>query len=494
MGSLKIFERYKVIFGYVGIILNITGIALMIPLLLIPFYKCEMKEILSFGGLAVITLLVGYFFRKNIKGIENKNINFKDSGIVVVLSWILSIVLGALPFVMNGQLNFTQAIFESVSGFTTTGLSVVDVTKSSEMILLWRSIMQFLGGIGLAVIMLSAIVGPLGMGLYNAEGRSEKIVPTIKASTKMILVIYCSYILGGIILYVICGMPLFDAINHSIGAVSTGGFSTKVESIGYYKSPAIELVTIILMILGTINFAAHAILWKGKIKEFFRIGEIKFMWILFSISIPLVFFVTTLKLFESLSKSIRVAIFEMVSAISTSGFSTVSYSNWNSFGIFMLIVVMIIGGGSGSTAGGVKQYRVMLLIKSVIWNIKEILLSKRSVKYNYVIKPEGKVSIEDSDIKEITIILSIYIIFFISFVFILLGYGYDIKSSLFEMASCLSTVGLSVGVTSPNAPKVVLWVMSLAMFLGRLEFLVVFYAGIKIYKDIKYGIKQKIKG
>ena len=298
------------------------------------------------------------------------------------------------------------------------------------------------------------------------------------------MIIYCSYIVGGVILYVFCGMPLFDAINHSIGAVSTGGFSTKVESIGYYDSASIELVTIILMLLGTINFAAHSILWKGKVKDFFRVGEIKFMWLLLLISIPLTLFVTTVHMFENFSKGFRVAAFEIVSAVSTSGFSTVTYFDWNSFGFFMLIFTMIIGGGTGSTAGGLKLYRILVLLKMVYWNIKDVFSSKRSIKYNYIVKPEGKVIIDDSSAKEITILLSVYLFFYIICVFILLGYGYEIKNAMFEIASCLSTVGLSAGITSPNAPKVVIWTMSLAMFLGRLEFLIIFYAIIKIYKDI----------
>lgn len=491
MGEMYLKEKYKLIFGYIGIIMIITGISLLAPLLLIPFFPYTLKEVFIFISLSFSSISIGYYLKRLIKLSQINSLSIKDGGIIVTISWIISVVIGALPFVLNGQLNFTQGVFEAVSGFTTTGLSVVDVTKTSHMMLLWRSIMQFLGGVGLAVIMLSTIIGPMGLGIYNAEGRNDKIGTNIKNTTKFIMIIYCSYTLGGVFLYVFCGMPLFDAINHSIGAVSTGGFSTKLESIGYYDSASIELVTIILMILGTINFAAHSILWKGKVKEFFKIGEIKFMWVLFLISIPLTLFVTTIHMFESFSKSFRVAAFEIVSAVSTSGFSTVTYSNWNSFGFFMLIFTMIIGGGTGSTAGGIKQYRVLVLLKMIYWNIKEIFLPKRTIKANYVIKPEGKVFIDDSDTKEITILLAIYIFFFIICVFILLAYGYEIKNAMFEIASCLSTVGLSSGITSPNAPKVVIWTMSIAMFLGRLEFLIIFYAFIKIYKDIKFKFNKR---
>lgn len=483
-------ENYSIIFHYTGIILIITAIALLFPLLLIPFYPTNNREIFIFIGLSSITSILGYTLKNKNKFIINKELSLQDSGIVIILSWSISILIGALPFILTKQLNFSQAIFEAVSGFTTTGLSVVDVTKTSHMMLLWRSIMQFLGGIGLTVIMLSTITTATGVTLYNAEGRNDKLFPNLKISAKLIVIIYCSYIIIGTILYLLCGISFFDAINHSIAAVSTGGFSTKSTSIGYYNSSSVEIVTIILMILGTINFHTHSILWKRNFKLFFKIDELKFMWFLLFISIPFLFFITINPLFPELTKSIRVSIFEIVSALSTSGFSTVSYSNWNSFGIFTLIILMIIGGGTGSTAGGIKQLRIFLLIKLIYWNIKEMFISKKSIRYNYIQKPEGKVIVDNYIIKELLLILAIYLIFFILSVFIFLAYGYDIKSSMFEIASCLSTVGLSYGITSPTTPNFILWIMSIDMFLGRLEFFIIFYSIAKLYNDFKYCIKK----
>ena len=276
-------SRYKLILGYTGVILLGVSIAMLTPLLTIPFFSYKKLEIFAFIVTAFFTAIIGFNLKKFVDKETNVTMSIQEEGIVVLLSWITTLILSALPFVISGQLNFVQAMFEVVSGYTTTGLSVVDVKETTHMVLLWRSVMQFLGGVGLVVIMLSAIIGPHGVGLYNAEVRSDKLVPNIRKTTKMIMIIYVSYIIGGIILYVLAGMPIFDAINHSIAAVSTGGFSTKYESIGYYNSTTIEFITIILMVLGTINFAAHAILWKGKVKEFLRIGEFKTMLFMFSI-------------------------------------------------------------------------------------------------------------------------------------------------------------------------------------------------------------------
>ena len=245
------------------------------------------------------------------------------------------------------------------------------------------------------------------------------------------------------------------------------------------------------MILGTINFAAHTVLLKGKAKEFFKIGEIKFLGFILFTFIPIVFYFCTINLFESISKAWRVAIFEVVSALSTTGFSTVGYTNWNGFGAFVLIIAMLIGGGTGSTAGGIKHYRVYVLLKSLWWNIKSFILPKRVYKQYYVVRPDGKYYVNDKHLTEIISVLTIYLLTFIVCVLILLAHGYEIKECMFEIASCLSTVGLSMGITSPDAPSFVLLTESAAMFLGRLEFVVVFYSILRIIKDIRFKFGKR---
>ena len=485
-------EKYKFIAGYIGIMMTIVGFSMIVPIIIMLVYPETQKEFFYFFIPGVLSVLLGEILRRKFLKKESEvKLSIQESGIIVAFSWLMAVIICGIPFVVSGQLNFVQAVFEAVSGLTTTGLSVVNVEKTSNAFLLWRSVMQFLGGAGLAVIMLSAIIGPSGVELYNAEARSDKLMPHIKKTTTMIMIIYTGYIVGGIILYIIAGMPWFDAINHSIAAVSTGGFSTKALSIGYYDSVSIEFITNILMILGTINFAAHTVLLKGKVKKFFQIGEIKFLGFVLFTFIPIVFYFCTINLFESISKAWRVAIFEVVSALSTTGFSTVGYSNWNGFGAFVLIIAMLIGGGTGSTAGGIKHYRVYVLLKSLWWNIKSFVLPKRIYKQYYVVRPDGKYYVNDKHITEITSVLTIYLTTFVVCVLILLAHGYEIKECMFEIASCLSTVGLSMGVTSPDAPSLVLITESIAMFLGRLEFIVVFYSILKIIKDIKFKFENR---
>ncbi len=310
----------------------------------------------------------------------NKKLSVGEDAVIVVVAWILATVFSAIPFMISQDLSFTQAYFEAVSGWTTTGLSVMDVESTPHIFLIYRSIMQFFGGVGIVLVMLSALSSTFGMRLYNSEGHSDRILPNLIKSSRMILSIYLGYVIAGTILYVIAGMPIFDAINHSIAALSTGGFSTKLESIGFYNNVYIELITIILMILGTISFATHLLLVKRKFKEILKIGEIRFMFLILGITIPLITFVSLKDLYGGLYKGARVALFEIVSALSTTGFSTVVYNNWPSFAIFIMIILMIMGGGAGFTSGGIKLYRVYLMMKQLGWSIKLKISSRAFCK------------------------------------------------------------------------------------------------------------------
>lgn len=220
-------ERYRLIIGYTGTMTIGVGFMLLIPLITLVFYTNEINQILNFLIPSAVSIILGFLLRNFNKSKKDQSLTIQEGGVIVIFTWINAVVISALPFILSGQLNFTQAIFESVSGWTTTGLSVVDVTKTENIYLFWRSLMQFFGGAGLAVIMLSAIVGPHGLGLYNAEGRSDKLMPNVRKSTKLIMTIYSGYVVAGVILYVLFGMPWFDSVNHSMAALSTGGFSIK---------------------------------------------------------------------------------------------------------------------------------------------------------------------------------------------------------------------------------------------------------------------------
>jgi trk system potassium uptake protein TrkH len=407
----------------------------------------------------------------------------QDGGIIVVFAWLLTVLFSSIPFVLYQMLNPLQALFETVSGWTTTGLSVVDVEAVPRIFLFWRSLMQFFGGAGLAVIMLSAIIGPSSSGLYGAEGRTDQLLPNIRRSAKIIMTIYSGYIIAGIFLYMWAGMNFFDAINHSIAALSTGGFSTRAESIAYWPSIRVGMVTIVLMLLGTINFALHYLLLRGKIRHFFRNGEIKVLGFCLAVATPLVVYFGILPLYSNISEAWRVSFFQVASAISTTGFSTVGFVPWNDFAIMIIVLLMLIGGGVNSTAGGIKQYRVYVMLKSLWWDIRSFLLPQSAVSQNYIYRGDRKDYLDKQHINQVGNYIFLYLCTYFIGVAVYLAHGFSLTESMFEFASALGTVGLSIGVTSATNPPAILWTGIIGMTLRRLEFIVIFYTILSLIRD-----------
>ncbi len=476
-------QRYAAIISSVGMILLLSSAVMVTPLLILISHPEEADLAWAFGLPAVCLFLLGIVLWKAFRFPLNVTLTVQEGGIIVLLSWIVVILFSAWPFTSALDLRYSRALFESVSGWTTTGLSVVDVTNAGRMILIWRSIIQLAGGAGLAIIMMSAIVGPLGVGISSAEGRSDQLVPHVRRSARLVLMLYVGYAIAGTMAYWMAGMSFFDAVNHSFAAVSTGGFSTRVESIGYWDSTAIEAVTLPLMLLGNLSFVTAWLLWRGKLRMVARNGEVRLLAVLIPLSAAAMFLLTSQALYPQLGKSIRVAVFETVTAITTTGFSTVSYGNWNAFGLFLLIILMLIGGGTCSTAGGIKQYRVYLLWKMLWWDIKRYLMPRTAVLERPIWEGNTRVFVDDARIRQVMVFIFLYLATYVFGVMILCACGYNLVDSLFEFASAIGTVGLSVGVTTPQMPDAALWSETIAMFLGRLEFIVVIVSLLKIGGD-----------
>jgi trk system potassium uptake protein TrkH len=478
-------QRYAAILSSVGLILLLSCAVMLAPLLILPACPDQGSLALAFYLPAGCLGLLGIGLWRLFRGSSDITLSIQEGGIIVVVSWTVVIVFSAWPFVSALGLPFSRAIFESVSGWTTTGLSVVDVTHAGPLILFWRSVMQLAGGAGLAIIMLSAIVGPTGVGISSAEGRSDQLVPHVRQSARLVLIIYGGYAAAGTLAYWMAGMSFFDAANHSFAAVSTGGFSTRPESIGYWDSPGIEAVTIVLTLLGNLSFVTAWHLWRGRFRFVVRNGEVRLMAALIPLSAAATFLFTCRTLYPTLGKSARVAIFETVSALTTTGFQSVGYTNWNSLGVLVLIVLMLIGGGTCSTAGGIKQFRIYLFWKLLLWEIKRPLLPRTAILERPVWEGNRRVFVDDARARQVAVFIFLYLATYALGVLLLCACGYNLSDSLFEFASAIGTVGLSVGVTSAHMPDAALWAETLAMFLGRLEFVVVIVSLIKLGRDAR---------
>lgn len=476
-------QQYAGVLHYTGLVLVLGGLLMLSPLLALIAWPQEARHAPAFLIPAVLLCLGGGVLWRVFRAARAQDLSVQYGGIVILLSWLTVCLFSAWPLAVAQDMSFTHAFFESVSGWTTTGLSVVDVTQSTHVILLWRSLMQLAGGAGFAILMVAALVGPVGPALTLAEGRTDQLVPHVRRSAKLVLLLYAGYAVAGVSAYLFAGMSLFDAINHTFAAISTGGFSTQPESIGHWDSPAVEAVTIPLMVLGNMNFLTAYLLFRGRFRAVARSGELRLMAVLLPICVLALLLLVCLPLYATLAKSVRVAVFEAFTALTTTGFSTVSYDRWTSEGIVILLVLMLIGGGTGSTAGGIKQYRVYVLSKSVVWDIRRALLPRTAVIENHIWQGESKDFVTDAPLRKVGTFLFLYLATYVVGAAIIAAHGFGLRESLFEFASALGTVGLSVGVTSTQAPVLVLWAQIAGMFLGRLEFFVVIVSLVALLRD-----------
>lgn len=478
---------------YIGSVSMVIGCILLIPLIMLLAYPQEAGEAKYFIIPGTLCIAAGYFLY-HMGGGQYKWKNFKDKeNAIVTLSWVMVICFSSIPFLLTGKYNFTQAIFECTSGYSTTGLSVVDVTKASHLFLFFRSVMLFVGGIGLVLVVITVLSDRYGMKLFEAEGHSDKMVPNLLQSARVIFLIYSGYIAGGTILYMAFGMHWFDALNHAIAAISTGGFSTKAESIGYYHSTGIEVVTMVLMFLGGTNFMVHLALLKGKFRKVYTDCEFRFSLFVYPLAAVLLAVLAGYPLAGKMSEGVRMGLFQAISAMSTTGFQTVdSFNSWSPPMLFILIILMMAGGGAGSTAGGIKQYRVCIAAKEILWNFKKRIVNKRVIIPQKITRCGEEIEVDPERYRSNIDFLFLYFIFLGIGTMIFTCFGYSVQDSMFEMSSSLSTVGLSVGITGYDAHPVILWTSTIGMFLGRLEIYIVFITAARTYVKIRNKFRQAV--
>lgn len=467
------------------------GILLLIPCIIL-FISHESRQLISSfllpsSGSIFLGIILWRVFRPK----ETVMLTTPDAAVIVTLIWIVAVFVGALPFILSNTLNVVNGIFEAMSGWTTTGLTMVNPDNIPRVFLLWRALMQFVGGAGLAVVMLSAIIGSLGPGVYEAEARTDHLVPHVMHTARMIIKIYLIYFSLGVGLYMLSGLELFDALCHAMSGLATGGFSTHSESIAYWNKPSVEIVTIFLMILGTTNFATHHAIISNRGKKGFRDAELTLMfWLIFSAVILITLSMLHTSQFKpacmyaDIGEKSREGIFQVISAVSGTGYSTVSLKNWGELPLFILIILMLIEGGTGSTAGGIKLYRIGIIMKSVWWWIKKQFYPPSAVIQRTIWRRGEKLEIHDKHIQAVAGFIGLYLLTYSIGVLIFLADGFSLKESLFEFASAIGTVGLSLGITGPEMPTASKIAQIFGMWLGRLEFIAIFHAFIRLGRDL----------
>lgn len=470
----------------------LIGVLIAIPALVIPFFPDEIEHAPSFLIPAFISILLGLLicrFQVDKSGESGEwQSPLQKGSLPVLFAWCFGILTGALPFVISGQLCFVHSLFESVSGWTTTGLSVADVTTLPNIFLFHRSFMQYCGGLGFILMMLMLVKGKQAVTLFNAEGHPDRLMPSIKQTVQTIFLIYNAFLILGTIAYSIFGMHVFDAICHTMSALSTAGFTTEANSIGAYGSYPIEVITIILMLIGSTNFAVLLMLTRFRFKKIAKVTELRFMVGLLAVFVPLIAISLASQMGLGVGQAIHQSLFGIVSVFTTTGYSTMNYAAWPPFSVGLLMVLMVIGGSIGSTAGGIKLIRTYLLLRIARANIKKRLLPSRSVNILNYYRAQGKTPIDRELIIDTLGFVFCYVVVLIcGSLLITLTEGCSLFDAMFEFTSAFGTVGISNGLTNLSTKTSTLIIEMFGMILGRLEIFIVFigiHAGLKKLKKV----------
>lgn len=477
--------RYAGILASFGVVLLMAGGLTLVPLAILPFYPHEACDAAAFLLPAAIQAVLGYALWRKFRQPDG-TLTIAEGGVVVTLSWMVVVLFAAYPFMHITGLNFSAAVFESVSGWSSTGITVVDVASASRMILFWRSFLQYMGGAGLAIMMMSAIFGVTGVGISSAEGRGDQLLPQVHRSARLVLLIYVCYALIGTLAYGLAGMPWFDAINHALTAIATGGFSTIPQNFSAWNSITIEGITIVLMLFGNLSFVTAWYLFRGRFRIFWKNAEVRVCMVLLPVSILLMTILTFQPLYHSFGQGLRTAMFEAVSLSTTTGFSKISYSDWNSFSYGMTILLMFIGGGSCSTAGGLKQIRVFMLFKILGREILRIVRPKTQILESSFQVSDHPVYLNPDTTRNCAATFFLYVLTVFSGTMLICACGFSFDQSLFEVVSAISGTGYMSGITTPDMPKLAIWTLSAVMVLGRLEVLIVLATCAKVWQDLRH--------
>tara|TARA_B110000438_G_scaffold18809_1_gene17437 strand:+ start:509 stop:1957 length:1449 start_codon:yes stop_codon:yes gene_type:complete len=466
-------NNYKTIFFSIGVLLIILGAFMLIPFFFQFIYE---ENNIIFLSSASVTVFIGILLvLTNLE--ENRKLNLQQAFLLTTLSWLSIAIFGSIPFLLSGlNLSLVDSFFESMSGITTTGSTIItNLDSAPKSILIWRSILQWLGGIG--VIVMAITILPLlnigGMQLFRMENSdtTEKILPRTREVTLTISIIYLTLTLICGFSYWMVGMNIFDSIAHSMTTIATGGFSTYSNSIGHFQNPKIEIISIVFMIFGSIPFIAYLKFIKGDKKIFFKDTQIKGLIYILIISVLLMFFYLIISNRDSGSiENLRISAFNVVSVLSGTGYVTADFSSWGKFPLIFFLFLMFIGGCAGSTTCGIKIFRFQILGYFIMNQIKKLVYPRGvfSIKYN-----NEKIS----NTFIYSIITFIFLYFFIFFILasILSINGLDFITALSGSASAISNVGPGLGdVIGPegnfsNLPVFSKLSLSLGMLLGRLE-------------------------
>jgi trk system potassium uptake protein TrkH len=464
--------QLHLIIHILGFLLIFLSGAMLLP---IPFsiYYGE-SDYIYFLITGFITFLIGLIAFKMTR--FDREVRAREGFAIVTLGWTMFSLLGCLPFIFSGYIpSFTDAFFETMSGFTTTGATIlVDIQKLPHGLLFWRSFTHWLGGMGIIVLSLAILpfLGVGGMQLFKAEVPGpvpDKLTPRVTETAKILWGVYIVISLAETILLMFGGMSLFDALCHTFGTMATGGFSTKNASIGYYQSPYIEYVIIVFMIIAGTNFSLHYRLLRGDFKAHLKNNELLLFLGLIGGATIFIGYDTLLHHYPELEVAFRKTLFQVTSIITTTGYGTADYEQWAFSSQFILFLFMFIGGCAGSTGGGMKVIRLYVLIKFVRAEVRRLLHPSAVIPIRV-----GHTVIPREIVTNVLGFLALLTGLFITGVILMSVLGLDLESSFGAVAATLGNIGPGLGSVGPtdnyaHIPVLGKWVLTFFMLAGRLE-------------------------
>ncbi|MGD8228590.1 MAG: potassium transporter TrkG [Desulfobacteraceae bacterium] len=464
----------QLILRFIGILIFFLGVSMAGPLLVSLIYRDGSTWAIFYS--MVITSGAGLLFFIVTKKDKETQMSHRDGVAIVTFGWVAAGFVGAIPYLLSGYIpNFTHAYFESISGFTTTGASILtDIESLPEGILFWRSLTQWLGGMGIIVLSIAILpfLGVGGMQVYKAEVPSpvvDKLKPRISDTAKTLWKIYLLITVVEIILLFGGGMPLFEAISHGFCTMPTGGFSPKNTSIAHYNSPYFDGVIIVFMLLAGINFSLHYKLIRGDLTIFGKDPECRVFFVLVALLIVIVTFNIHGTVYDSLAEALRYAAFQVTSIITTTGFVTADYDLWPSFSRKLLFLSMFLGAMAGSTGGGMKIMRIILLAKHSYSEIFRIIHPHAITSVKLGGRP-----VPGDVLSSIWGFFLLFLGLFVVAALVMAFLGLDMISAFASVAASMGNIGPGLGLVGPAKNYVVIplvgkWVLIFCMLLGRLE-------------------------
>ncbi|WP_034261264.1 TrkH family potassium uptake protein [Altibacter lentus] len=478
--------NFKIISHLMGLLLGVNGGFMLLASLVSFYYKDGVtRELLMAGAVTVVFGGIVMYITRN----HRKEIQKREGYIIVTLGWIFMSLAGTLPYLFTGAIpSFTNAFFETMSGYTTTGASILsDIESIPNGVLFWRSITHWIGGMGIIVLAIAILplLGIGGMQLFAAEAPGpggDKLHPRITDTAKRLWLIYVGYTIAETILLNLAGMSFFDAINHSLSTLSTGGFSTKNASIAYWNDqPIIQYIIMAFMFLAGTNFVLSYFAFKTKFSKIFRDEEFKlytYAVILFTIIAALIIYfqadvsdssIAHPMVWGAFESAVRHGLFQVLAIVTTTGFVTADYTLWTPFLTIFFFGLMFLGGSSGSTAGGIKIVRHLIMIKNGILEFKRTLHPHAILPVRYNNK-----AVQQPIVFNILGFFILYMLSFIVGVLVFSWLGLDFQTALGGAASTLGNVGPALGDLGPvnnygNLPAMAKWWSSFLMLIGRLE-------------------------